>query len=105
MGRAADRGVPGVDAATGGGSLLETALAAGGETGRLMGSIDWSTTPLGPMSRWPTLLRGMVATCMLSPFPMAVCWGPELTYIYNDATRPLLGRKHPDALGRPKRDA
>jgi signal transduction histidine kinase/GAF domain-containing protein len=84
---------------------LDAALGAGGEVGRLMRSIDWSRTPLGPMSRWPPLLRRMVVTCILSPFPMDISWGPDLIYIYNDAARPLLGRKHPAALGRPKREA
>src|SRR3712207_9559129 len=28
-------------------------------------------------------------------------WGPELTVFYNDAYLPLLGTKHPAALGRP----
>src|SRR5215472_11194463 len=86
-------------------SVLEAALAAGGETGRLMRSMDWSGTPLGPMSEWPPLLRAMVATCVLSPFPMDLSWGPDLIYIYNDAAGTMLGQKHPDALGRPKREA
>jgi signal transduction histidine kinase/GAF domain-containing protein len=85
-------------------SLLESALDAGGETGQMLRRMDWSPTPLGPMSDWPALLRAMVVTCMLSPYPMEVCWGQELIYVYNDALRPLLGRRHPGALGRPKRD-
>src|SRR5215469_3987862 len=84
---------------------LDGALAAGGEVGRLLQSIDWSRTPLGPMSRWPPLLRRMVVICLLSPFPMDISWGPDLIYIYNDAARALLGRKHPAALGRPKRES
>jgi PAS domain S-box-containing protein len=35
---------------------------------------------------------------------MAVRWGPDLIHIYNDAYRPILGDKHPDALGRPVRE-
>ena len=84
---------------------LEAVLEAGGEAGRLILATDWSATPLGPPEAWPPLLRSMVMTCVLSPFPMEVCWGRELTYIYNDAIRPLLGNKHPGALGRPKREA
>jgi hypothetical protein len=30
-------------------------------------------------------------------------WGPELVAIYNDAYRPVLGAKHPGALGVPAR--
>ena len=32
---------------------------------------------------------------------MAVYWGPELTYVYNDAERAILGDLHPVALGLP----
>ena len=31
---------------------------------------------------------------------MAIRWGPELVLIYNDAYRPILRNKHPEALGR-----
>jgi len=103
MTRPDDRGPPaGEGSADGIHPLLDTALGAGSETGQLMQSIDWAATPLGPMATWPALLRSMVVTCILSPFPMEVCWGRDLIYIYNDALRPLIGRKHPRALGRPK---
>ena len=29
----------------------------GGENGRLMAAFDWSTTPVGPVERWPASLR------------------------------------------------
>jgi PAS domain S-box-containing protein len=32
---------------------------------------------------------------------MHVWWGPELINIYNDAHIPVLGKRHPDALGQP----
>ena len=35
---------------------------------------------------------------------MAIRWGPELVLIYNDAYRPILCDKHPEALGRPLRE-
>src|SRR5215472_4410366 len=82
---------------------LEAALRSGGETGLLALQLDWAATPLGPMATWPPLLRNLVMTCMLSQFPMAVCWGQDLIYIYNDAVRPMMGRKHPRAFARPKR--
>src|SRR5688572_28601235 len=65
---------------------------------------DWSRTPLGPMDRWPQSLRTVVGTCLAAPTPMVLWWGPDLTLIYNDAYAPILGRKHPDALGRSGRD-
>lgn len=75
---------------------LAGALARGGEAGRLIAEVDWSATPIGPMSTWPARLRAAVSTMVQCPFPMLVVWGPEYTMIYNDAYRPVLGRtKHP----------
>jgi len=61
---------------------------------------DWSATPLGPLGQWPLALRSAVTGVLDNPFPMVMGWGPDLITIYNDAYRPLLGRK-PEALGRP----
>ena len=36
---------------------------------------------------------------------MAVRWGPDFVLIYNDGYLPMLGDKHPDALGMPFREA
>jgi two-component sensor histidine kinase len=36
-----------------------------------------------------------------SKFPMFVAWGQDLGFLYNDAYVPVLGAKHPSALGRP----
>jgi two-component sensor histidine kinase len=35
---------------------------------------------------------------------MAVRWGPDFVLIYNDGYRPILGEKHPQALGLPFRE-
>lgn len=32
---------------------------------------------------------------------MFVLWGEQLLYVYNEAYRPILGARHPDALGQP----
>ncbi len=34
-----------------------------------------------------------------SRFPMFVAWGPELTFLYNDAYATIMGDKHPAGLG------
>jgi PAS domain S-box-containing protein len=39
-----------------------------------------------------------------SGFPMAVLWGPELVLFYNASYAPMLGQKHPWAMGRPLHD-
>ncbi|WP_375759515.1 ATP-binding protein [Corallococcus exercitus] len=79
-------------------------LAGGGEMGALMRSTDWSKTPLGPVSSWPQSLRTIASTVLHSGFPMMLFWGPEAVKLYNDAYQPLLGGKHPFAMGRPGRE-
>ena len=76
----------------------------GGGMAALVRSKDWAATPLGPMGQWPQSLRTAVGICLQSRFPMFVWWGPRLINIYNDAYAPILGKRHPDALGRPARD-
>lgn len=62
---------------------------------------DWSATPLGHPQTWPEELRTAIRTVMPSRVPMLIWSGPELVQIYNDAYRPLLGSKHPKAMGQP----
>ncbi|TAL17127.1 MAG: response regulator [Aquabacterium sp.] len=74
-------------------------LAGGGEMGRLLRSMDWSQTPLGPMDTWPPSLRTTVSLVMESNFPIALTWGPGHIQIYNDGYWPLCGDKHPMSMG------
>jgi hypothetical protein len=76
-------------------------LADGGQMGELMRGLDWSRTPLGAAARWPQSLRTAVEIMLASRFAMFVWWGGELISLYNDAYRPFLGKKHPQALGQP----
>src|SRR5580693_6398651 len=64
-------------------------------------NFDWSTTPLGPIDQWPQSLRTIVNILLSSRYAMWMGWGPELTFLYNDAYRPTLGIKDPWALGAP----
>jgi PAS domain S-box-containing protein len=59
----------------------------------------WAETPLGPIEAWPPALRTAVDMMLHSAFPMFLAWGPDLTFLYNDAYVPLLGQKHGRALG------
>jgi PAS domain S-box-containing protein len=69
--------------------------------GALMRSLDWSSTPLGPPCQWSASLRMKVNFLLVNRFPMLLWWGPEYIQIYNDAYRPILGSKHPQALAQP----
>lgn len=88
--------------------LLVGSAAQGGDaagvTGRMLLSTDWAATPLGPMEQWPQALRIAVSICLNSRFPMFVWWGPASINIYNDAYIPVLGKRHPQAFGRPARE-
>jgi signal transduction histidine kinase len=80
------------------GSLLGD-LRSDGEMVRRVREKDWSRTALGPMDQWPHALRVAVDLCLHTRFPMFIWWGPELVNIYNDGYLPILGARHPDALG------
>ncbi|WP_452029161.1 PAS domain S-box protein [Azospirillum palustre] len=67
----------------------------------LMRGYDWTATPLGPPEKWPQELRAMVGLMMRSRQAMFIGWGPDVTVLYNDAYRDILGSRHPAALGRP----
>jgi len=79
----------------------EDCLSGGGEMGALMRSTNWSQTAVGPVSAWPQSLRTAISIMLESRFAMVVAWGPEFRFFYNDRYRPILGTKHPAALGAP----
>ena len=76
-------------------------LEGGGALGALMRIHDWASTPLGAPESWPANLQSTLGLCLDSAFPIAIYWGPDLLLLYNDAWSPILGEKHPWALGRP----
>jgi signal transduction histidine kinase len=84
---------------------IEGWLRGGGALARLVQEFDWTKTPLGPIKAWPPSLRTVTRVLLTSRFPMWMSWGPELTFLYNDAyARMTLGKKHPWALGRPSHE-
>jgi PAS domain S-box-containing protein len=68
--------------------------------GALMRATDWGATPFGPVEKWPQSLRTAVSIMLESRFAMVVAWGPDFRFFYNDRYQPILGAKHPAALGR-----
>jgi hypothetical protein len=61
--------------------------------------VDWDDSAIGPRSSWPPALRLTVDIALASGFPMLVFWGAGPVQIYNDAFVPILGARHPSALG------
>ena len=75
-------------------------MEGGGISGALMRSVDWASTPLGPVEGWPESLKTTVGTLLHSRHPMFLWWGPDLIQFYNDAYLPSFGvGKHPAAMG------
>jgi two-component sensor histidine kinase len=71
----------------------------GGDTGRLIRDLDWSKTPLGPISGWPQSLKTVTSMLLLSPVPIVLLWGEDGIMIYNDAYSVFAGGRHPQLLG------
>jgi two-component sensor histidine kinase/PAS domain-containing protein len=88
------------------GWILQTdaALSVTSNMSALIRAKDWSKTSLGHPDCWPSSLTLVVNLMLASGFPMAVRWGPNFVMIYNDGYRPILGDKHPRALGLPFRE-
>lgn len=91
---------PGVD-----GHVLTEVFPGQSEVAALMRGLDWAATPFGAVETWPQSLRTVVRILLTSRFAMWMGWGPDLTFLYNDAYRHMtLGTKHPWALARPARE-
>ena len=86
-------------------SLKPNLFPAGGEAGKLLRDQDWGRTPLGSPEAWPQALTTLVRVMLNAGQPMFIAWGPERILLYNDRYVPLLGKKHPGALGRPFNEA
>ena len=77
-------------------------LTSEGELGEMIRNFDWSATSLGPISSWSQSLKTTVNLMLHSKNPIWIGWGPENTFLYNDAYIDVLGiDKHGWALGRP----
>ncbi len=79
-------------------------LVGGGNMGALIRQLNWSKTPLGPVLGWSQPLRTMVGLVLRNGSPLSLWWGPQLVQIYNDPFVPILGAKHPAAVGQSGKD-
>ena len=82
-----------------GSSAGEDVFSTTGPLQMLLREADWATTPLGPVERWPDSLRAAIKTVLPSRVPMMLWWGPQLVQLYNAAAMPVIGGKHPVAIG------
>lgn len=80
---------------------LRAAAALAGEMGRRGLAFDWARHPLGDPAGWSAGIRAQVTVALASRFPTVLWLGEDLRLVYNDAYIPVLGDKHPAALGSP----
>ncbi|HEX6273234.1 MAG TPA: ATP-binding protein [Polyangiaceae bacterium] len=71
----------------------------GGTAGAIIRELDWTRTGLGAPRSWPMSLLAQVRAMLATRQPMCVFWGPDLVKLYNDGFLPILGEKHPAAMG------
>ena len=65
----------------------------------------WAATPLGSIEHWPQSLKTALDVVLSCGHAMQLAWGPERIVLYNDGYAPMLGDRHPGALGLPLREA
>jgi PAS domain S-box-containing protein len=80
-------------------------LNASGAIHALLCETDLVRSPLGDPAGWPGPLRTVLELMLNSNAAMFLVWGPQRTFLYNDAYLPVLGAKHPRALARPMEES
>jgi len=78
-------------------------LQGGGLISAQIETIDWEKNPLGCMEEWPESLKTSLNLCLNSPFPMLICWGPEMIMLYNQGYTDFLNDPY-YALGKPAKE-
>jgi serine phosphatase RsbU (regulator of sigma subunit) len=63
--------------------------------------VDWGATSVGPVATWSPALLAAVDLMLRTRAPVTLFWGPDHLLIYNEAYVPMIGHKHPGALGAP----
>jgi PAS domain S-box-containing protein len=86
-------------------SVHDPLLNASGDLHTLLSKVDWRRSALGEPAAWPGPLRTVLELMLNSNAAMFLVWGPQRTFLYNDAYLPVLGAKHPQALARPMEES
>jgi len=74
-------------------------LVGSGEMAERVRAFDWGSTAIGPVSGWTEALLCAVNMMLCASHPILLLCGPDLILLYNDAFRPILSDRHPEALG------
>jgi PAS domain S-box-containing protein len=81
-----------------------TSIIGTGEMANRIRSLDWSTTPLGPIEGWSKELLAFANLAQSLPIPAKALWGPDLILIYNDSYHRIPDKCLKESLGRPARE-
>jgi diguanylate cyclase (GGDEF)-like protein/PAS domain S-box-containing protein len=73
----------------------------GGIVGACLREFDWTGPGFGEPAAWPNSLKTAADILLRLPIPAFLLWGESGLMLYNDACLPLLGKRHPAALGQP----
>ncbi len=76
-------------------------LERGGDAGKRLRDLDWRDSSFGEPETWPLTLKTLISVMLDSDQPMLIAWGPDLVAFYNDPLAAIIGRRHPETLGRP----
>ena len=71
-----------------------------GEMATAIASFPWEKTALGRRETWPPHLRMAVNLILNAGGPMAIVWGEDFRFIYNQAYAEVIQDRHPAALGK-----
>lgn len=63
-------------------------------------TFDWSKSSLGALDSWNDSMVSAARLLLSDPRPSAMMVGPDYCLIYNEAYFPIVGLRHPAALGR-----
>ncbi len=85
------------------GEATERLFIGSSELAGLSKDLDWTATSIGPPEAWPDSLKTAVRIMLTSQQPIWIGWGDDLTFLYNDPYKSIIGGKHPHALGQPTR--
>jgi PAS domain S-box-containing protein len=69
----------------------------------LLNNHNWQDKAIGPIHLWPAMLRQMYTTILASEEPRVLYWGDDMTLLYNEKARFVVGEMHPGCLGEPLR--
>lgn len=68
---------------------------------KFLQNFDWGKTALGPMRAWPRDLCQLVVYVLSAPDPRIILWGDDLSLIFNEPAKVILGPRYLTYLGNP----